>query len=480
MSTPTSPDRPYAGDLTPQQAWDLLEADPRRRPRRRAHRRRVALDRRPRPVAARRRPELVFTEWVHGLSARATRVPRRAREGRPAPRRRPPGRLPVPLRQPLDRRGAPSPRRPASAPSYNVLEGFEGDARPRRPPRPATAGALRGPALDAESLTERPGRARSDRDPDGPAAARSPAPSAPRPLAVRGGHVRSEFEETSEPIFLTQGYVYDRAADAEAAFTGETDRFIYSRYGNPTVHDVRGAPAPARRAPRPATRRRPACPRSSPRSPRSCSPGRRIVAARALFGSTRRDLRRDLRRSGASRTDYVDGHEPEQWEAALADARPTSSSSRRRPTRCRTSSTSQRVSELAHAAGRRRRPRQRVRDAGAAEARSSSAPTSSCTRRPSTSTGRGACSAARSSAPTRVHRRARADVHPQHRAVAQRRSTRGCCSRGWRRCRCASRAQSRRGARRRAMARGRCPAIARGALPVPAVAPAARARAARR
>ena len=68
---------------------------------------------------------------------------------------------------------------------------------------------------------------------DGPRAARTLRPAT---VSVRGGQVRSEFQETSEPIYLTQGYVYDRAADAEAAFKGETDRFIYSRYGNPTVH----------------------------------------------------------------------------------------------------------------------------------------------------------------------------------------------------------------------------------------------------
>ena len=67
---------------------------------------------------------------------------------------------------------------------------------------------------------------------------RKPLPASARPatLAVRGGHARTEFQETSEALFLTQGYTYDRAADAEAAFKGELDRFVYSRYGNPTVH----------------------------------------------------------------------------------------------------------------------------------------------------------------------------------------------------------------------------------------------------
>ena len=62
-----------------------------------------------------------------------------------------------------------------------------------------------------------------------------PAALRPDTLAVRGGLNRSNFDETSEGLFLTQGYVYPRAADAEAAFAGELDRFVYSRYGNPTV-----------------------------------------------------------------------------------------------------------------------------------------------------------------------------------------------------------------------------------------------------
>jgi O-succinylhomoserine sulfhydrylase len=53
--------------------------------------------------------------------------------------------------------------------------------------------------------------------------------------AVRGGLTRTEFDETAEALFLTSGYVYGSAAEAEAAFAGEHERYIYSRYGNPTV-----------------------------------------------------------------------------------------------------------------------------------------------------------------------------------------------------------------------------------------------------
>ena len=51
---------------------------------------------------------------------------------------------------------------------------------------------------------------------------------------VRGGTRRSEFDETNEAIFMTSGFIYEKAEDAEAAFKNEVDRFIYSRYGNPT------------------------------------------------------------------------------------------------------------------------------------------------------------------------------------------------------------------------------------------------------
>src|SRR5450759_3291634 len=50
----------------------------------------------------------------------------------------------------------------------------------------------------------------------------------PDTLAVRGGQVRSAFDETSEGLFLTSGYVYTSAQEAEAAFKDEIDRFVYS------------------------------------------------------------------------------------------------------------------------------------------------------------------------------------------------------------------------------------------------------------
>jgi O-succinylhomoserine sulfhydrylase len=52
---------------------------------------------------------------------------------------------------------------------------------------------------------------------------------------VRGGLNRSPFGETSEAIYLTQGYVYDSAEQADARFSGDQPGFVYSRYANPTT-----------------------------------------------------------------------------------------------------------------------------------------------------------------------------------------------------------------------------------------------------
>ena len=57
----------------------------------------------------------------------------------------------------------------------------------------------------------------------------------PQTRLVRGGLARSEFGETAEAIYLTSGYVYDDAEQAEARFQNKDPGYIYSRYGNPTV-----------------------------------------------------------------------------------------------------------------------------------------------------------------------------------------------------------------------------------------------------
>lgn len=138
----------------------------------------------------------------------------------------------------------------------------------------------------------------------------------PDTLAVRGGLVRTEFGETSEALFLTQGYVYGSAGEAEAAFAGDVDRFLYSRYSNPTVSTFEerlrlldGAEAAY------AT----ATGMSAVFTALAAlvGSGSRVVASRALFGSTVVIFGEILARWGVT-TDYVDGHVLSQWEEALA------------------------------------------------------------------------------------------------------------------------------------------------------------------
>jgi O-succinylhomoserine sulfhydrylase len=138
----------------------------------------------------------------------------------------------------------------------------------------------------------------------------------PDTLAVRGGLLRSEFEEMAEALYLTQGYVYPRAADAEAAFAGELDRYVYSRYGNPTVtmfeerlRLLEGAEACY------ATATGMSAVFTSIAA--IVSSGSRVVAARALFGSTVVVLN-DIFGKWGVRTDYVDAHRIESWAEALA------------------------------------------------------------------------------------------------------------------------------------------------------------------
>jgi O-succinylhomoserine sulfhydrylase len=57
----------------------------------------------------------------------------------------------------------------------------------------------------------------------------------PATRLVRGGTMRSQFGETAEALFLTQGYVYQSAESADARFAGDEPGFVYSRYANPTV-----------------------------------------------------------------------------------------------------------------------------------------------------------------------------------------------------------------------------------------------------
>ena len=133
---------------------------------------------------------------------------------------------------------------------------------------------------------------------------------------VRGGLARSQFDETAEAIYATSGYVYGSAAEAEAAFAGEHDRYIYSRYGNPTVSVfeerlrlLEGAEACL------ATASGMAAVFASLAS--LVSAGDTVVSSRALFGSCHVILDEILPRLGVQST-LVDGTSLPEWERALA------------------------------------------------------------------------------------------------------------------------------------------------------------------
>jgi O-succinylhomoserine sulfhydrylase len=161
----------------------------------------------------------------------------------------------------------------------------------------------------APGLSEAPG------GPGGPDDGSGPARWRPDTLAVRGGLRRSAFDETAEALYLTSGFVYGSAAEAEAAFADEVDRYVYSRYGNPTVGMFEERMRLLERAE--------ACFATSSGMSAVfvalaalCGRGSRLVSSRALFGSCFVIVDEILPRFGVE-TVLVDGPDLAQWEAAL-------------------------------------------------------------------------------------------------------------------------------------------------------------------
>ena len=132
---------------------------------------------------------------------------------------------------------------------------------------------------------------------------------------VHGGTERSQFGETSEALFLSQGYLYPTAEAAEARFKGEEPGFVYSRYANPTVRmfeqrmallehtDDARATASGMAAVNTALMT-------------LLSAGDHVVAARALFGSCHYIIDQLLPRFGIEST-LVDGIDLDQWRTAV-------------------------------------------------------------------------------------------------------------------------------------------------------------------
>ncbi len=133
----------------------------------------------------------------------------------------------------------------------------------------------------------------------------------PATKLVHGGTLRSPFNETSEALYLTQGFVCPSAEKAEARFNGDDPGFVYSRYANPTVDmfehrmcELEGAEAASGMA------------AFTSALLASVKAGDHIVAAKALFGSCRYIAETILPRFGVEAT-MVDGTNIEEWKAAV-------------------------------------------------------------------------------------------------------------------------------------------------------------------
>ena len=148
-----------------------------------------------------------------------------------------------------------------------------------------------------------------------PRKSRSPHTLRPATQLVHGGTMRSQFEETSEALFLTQGYLYDTMELAEARFKGEEPGFIYSRFANPTVamFERRMALLEGAEAAR-ATASGMAAVTAALMG--QVKAGDHVVAAKALFGSCLYVVEELLPRFGVSST-LVEGSDLDAWRAAM-------------------------------------------------------------------------------------------------------------------------------------------------------------------
>ena len=137
-----------------------------------------------------------------------------------------------------------------------------------------------------------------------------------RTKLVHSGIRRSQYGEVAEPIFLTQGFVYDTAEAAEARFENSgDDEFIYARYGNPTVRMFEERMAALEGAEDAfATASGMAAVNAALTS--MLKAGDHVVSAKALFGSCLYILEEILTRFGVEVT-FVDGTDLDQWHAAM-------------------------------------------------------------------------------------------------------------------------------------------------------------------
>jgi len=137
----------------------------------------------------------------------------------------------------------------------------------------------------------------------------------PATQLVHSGSTRSQFGETSEAIFLTQGFVYQSSEAAEARFKGEDPGFIYSRYANPTTAMFEQRMCALEGA---EDARATASGMAAVSASVLCQlqAGDHLVSARALFGSCRWVIETLLPRYGVETT-LVDGRDLSAWQAAI-------------------------------------------------------------------------------------------------------------------------------------------------------------------
>jgi O-succinylhomoserine sulfhydrylase len=137
----------------------------------------------------------------------------------------------------------------------------------------------------------------------------------PETRLVHAGTLRSQFGETSEALFLTQGYVYPSAEECEARFSGKTPGYVYSRYSNPTLSmfEQRMAALEGAEAARATATGMAAVTTALMGLVRA---GDHVVAAKALFGSCRWVIEEWLPRFGVTST-LVNGTDLSAWKKAV-------------------------------------------------------------------------------------------------------------------------------------------------------------------
>ena len=137
----------------------------------------------------------------------------------------------------------------------------------------------------------------------------------PETRLVHAGTLRSQFGETSEALFLTQGYIYPSAEECEARFSGKTPGYVYSRYSNPTLDmfEQRMAALEGAEAARSTATGMAAVTTALMGLVRA---GDHVVAAKALFGSCRWVIEEWLPRFGVTST-LVNGTDLAAWKGAV-------------------------------------------------------------------------------------------------------------------------------------------------------------------